>query len=142
MEWKKAAEKHGLPGVIKDFIRTHHGTTSTGYFLTKYLNDGGDPDDVAAFRYDGIKPSTKEQVILMICDSVEAASRSLKQYSAENISALVDSIVDAKMCQGQFSDADISIREINAIKDEIKSYLQQIYHSRVSYPKRKQQAAQ
>lgn len=136
------AEKHGLPQVIREFISSHHGTSSTGYFYTKYLNDGGDPDDVSAFFYNGMKPVTKEHVILMICDSVEAASRSLKQYSAENISALVDSIVDAKMCQGQFSDADISIREINLIKDEIKSYLQQIYHSRVSYPKRKQQAAQ
>lgn len=136
------AEKHGLPQVIREFISSHHGTSSTGYFYTKYLNDGGDPDDVSAFFYNGMKPVAKEHVILMICDSVEAASRSLKQYSAENISALVDSIVDAKMCQGQFSDADISIREINAIKDEIKSYLQQIYHSRVSYPKRKQQAAQ
>jgi membrane-associated HD superfamily phosphohydrolase len=74
----------------------------------------------------------------MICDSVEAASRSLKHYSEESISALVDSIVDGKMSQGQFSDADISIREINSIKDVIKSYIQQMYHSRVSYPKRKQ----
>ncbi len=132
------AEKHGLPHVIKDFISSHHGTSSTGYFYTKYLNDGGDPDDVAAFFYDGFKPVTKEQVVLMICDSVEAASRSLKHYSAESISALVDSIVDGKMSQGQFSEADISIREINSIKDVIKSYIQQMYHSRVSYPKRKQ----
>ena len=132
------AEKHGLPHVIMDFISSHHGTSSTGYFYTKYLNDGGDPDDVAAFFYDGFKPVTKEQVVLMICDSVEAASRSLKHYSAESISALVDSIVDGKMSQGQFSEADISIREINSIKDVIKSYIQQMYHSRVSYPKRKQ----
>ena len=132
------AEKHGLPHVIMDFISSHHGTSSTGYFYTKYLNDGGDPDDVAAFFYDGFKPVTKEQVVLMICDSVEAASRSLKHYSAESISALVDSIVDGKMSQGQFSEADISIREINSIKEVIKSYIQQMYHSRVSYPKRKQ----
>jgi putative nucleotidyltransferase with HDIG domain len=132
------AEKHGLPHVIREFISSHHGTSSTGYFYTKYLNDGGDPDDVAAFFYDGFKPVTKEQVVLMICDSVEAASRSLKHYSEESISALVDSIVDGKMSQGQFSDADISIREINSIKDVIKSYIQQMYHSRVSYPKRKQ----
>ena len=132
------ADKHGLPHVIKDFISSHHGTSSTGYFYTKYLNDGGDPDDVAAFFYDGFKPVTKEQVVLMICDSVEAASRSLKHYSAESISALVDSIVDGKMSQGQFSEADISIREINSIKEVIKSYIQQMYHSRVSYPKRRQ----
>ncbi len=132
------ADKHGLPHVIKDFISSHHGTSSTGYFYTKYLNDGGDPDDVAAFFYDGFKPVTKEQVVLMICDSVEAASRSLKHYSAESISALVDSIVDGKMSQGQFSEADISIREINSLKEVIKSYIQQMYHSRVSYPKRRQ----
>ena len=72
------AEKHGLPGIIKEFIVSHHGTTSTGYFLTQYLNDGGDPEDVAEFYYDGVKPVTKEQVVLMICDAVEAASRSLR----------------------------------------------------------------
>lgn len=130
------AEKHGLPGVIKDFIKTHHGTTSTGYFLTKHLNDGGDPEDVAAFRYDGIKPSSKEQVILMICDAVEAASRSLKDYSQESISELVERIVAGKTAEGQLDDADISLKEINVVKAEIKSYLQQMYHSRIAYPKR------
>lgn len=136
------AEKNGLPQVIRDFIVSHHGTSSTGYFYTKYLNDGGDPSDVSDFFYDGMKPVTKEQVILMICDSVEAASRSLKDYSEDSISRLVDSIVEAKASQGQFSDADISLREINAIKEEIKSYIRQIYHSRVSYPKRNSKAAE
>ena len=132
------AEKHGLPGIIREFIASHHGTTSTGYFLTQYLNDGGNPDDVAEFYYDGVKPSTKEQIILMICDAVEAASRSLKEYSPENISSLVDRIVEGKIKEDQFTDADISIREINRLKEVIKAYLQQMYHSRVSYPKRKQ----
>lgn len=132
------ADKNGLPGIIKEFIASHHGTTSTGYFLTQYLNDGGDPTDVAEFYYDGIKPSTKEQVILMICDAVEAASRSLKEYSQESISALVDRIVDGKTKENQLTDADISIREINRLKEVIKAYLQQMYHSRVSYPKRKE----
>lgn len=131
------ADKNGLPGIIKEFIASHHGTTSTGYFLTQYLNDGGDPADVAEFYYDGIKPSTKEQVILMICDAVEAASRSLKEYSPESISALVDRIVDGKTKEDQLTDADISIREINRLKEVIKAYLQQMYHSRVSYPKRR-----
>lgn len=134
------AEKNGLPEMIREFIASHHGTTSTGYFLTQYLNDGGNPDDVAEFYYDGIKPSTKEQVILMICDAVEAASRSLKDYSKESISSLVDRIVDGKAKDGQLSDADISLREINTLKEVIKSYLMQIYHSRVSYPKRKEKA--
>ena len=132
------AEKNGLPGIIKEFIVSHHGTTGTGYFLTQYLNDGGDPDDVAEFYYDGVKPVTKEQVILMICDAVEAASRSLKEYSQQNISSLVDRIVDGKAKEDQLSDADISIRDINRMKEVIKSYLMQMYHSRVSYPKRKE----
>lgn len=131
------AEKHNLPGVLKDFIRTHHGTTSTAYFLNKYLADGGDPEDVSAFYYDGVRPVTKEQVILMLCDAVEAASRSLKDYSAESISELVDRIIDGKSDEGQLADSDISLREIATIKDVLKSYLLQMYHSRVAYPKRK-----
>lgn len=134
------AEKHGLPSEIKDFIVSHHGTTSTGYFLTQYLNDGGNPDDVSEFYYDGKRPVTKEQAVLMICDAVEAASRSLKDYSQESISGLVDRIVDGKAKEKQFDDADVSLREVSTLKDVIKSYLQQMYHSRVSYPKRKARA--
>ena len=131
------AEKHHLPQVLKDFIISHHGTSTAGYFYTKYLNDGGDPDDVADFFYNGHKPTTKEQVILMIADAVEAASRSLKDYSPENISRLVDSIIDGKSAAGQFTEADISLREINTVKEVIKTYIQQMYHSRVVYPRRR-----
>ena len=130
------AEKHGLPGIIRDFITTHHGTTPTAYFLNTYLNAGGDSEDVADFYYDGVNPTTKEQVILMFCDAVEAASRSLKDYSHENISLLVDRIVDGKISDGQLIDADITLREIAVIKDTMKTYIQQMYHSRVAYPKR------
>ena len=130
------AEKYGLPQEIKDFIITHHGTTSTGYFHTKYLNDGGDPDDVAEFFYDGRRPVTKEQVILMLCDTIEAASRSLKDYSKESISGLVTRIIDGKADSGQLSDSEMSIRDLNVLKEVISSYLQQMYHSRVVYPKR------
>ena len=132
------AEKYGLPDEVKSFIASHHGTTPAAYFLTKYLNDGGDPEDVSGFYYDGVRPVAKEEVVLMICDAIEAASRSLKTYSPESISALVDAIVDGKAKENQFADSDISLREINIMKDEIKSYLQQMYHSRVSYPKRKE----
>ena len=132
------AEKYDLPGVIKDFIASHHGTTSTAYFLTQYLNDGGDPADVADFYYDGRRPVTKEQVVLMICDAVEAASRSLRDYSAESISSLVDKIVNGKAKENQFDEADISLREVSTLKEVIKSYLQQMYHSRIAYPKRKE----
>lgn len=131
------ADRYGLPEVLKDFIRTHHGTTNTAYFYNKYLNDGGDPDDVAEFYYDGVKPTTKEQVILMLCDTIEAASRSLKDYSPENVSSLVDRIIEGKVDDCQLSNADISLRELNILKDVIKSYLMQMHHSRVAYPKRK-----
>lgn len=134
------ADKYGVPGVLKDFIRTHHGTTCTAYFMTQYLNAGGDPAETEEFYYNGVKPVTREQVILMLCDAVEAASRSLKDYSEQSISALVDKIVDGKADDGQLSDSDISLREVNRIKEVMKSYLKQMYHSRVSYPKREAKA--
>lgn len=130
------AEKHNLPQVLKDFIVTHHGTTCASYFLTKYLNEGGDPEDVADFYYGGVKPVTREQVILMLSDAVEAASRSLKDYSGNNISNLVDKIAEGKANEGQFDEADITLKELNTIKDVMKSFLQQVYHSRIEYPKR------
>lgn len=130
------AEKHGLPDVVTDFITTHHGTTSASFFYNKYLSEGGDPQDRSSFFYTGIKPRSKEQVILMICDAVEAASRSLKDYSAESISELVERIVAGKISEGQFDDASVSMKEINVLKREIKEYLQQMYHSRIAYPKR------
>ncbi len=130
------AEKYGLPSVIKEFILTHHGTSCTGYFYNKYLNEGGDPAQVSEFFYPGSKPVTKEQVILMLCDSVEAASRSLKDYSQDSLSSLVDKIVAGKIDAGQFSEAEISLSELNVIKAVMKNQLQQIYHARVAYPKR------
>lgn len=130
------AEKNGLPSVIKKFINTHHGTSCTGYFYNKYLNEGGNPDDVAEFFYTGEKPVTKEQVILMLCDGVEAASRSLKDYSAESISDLVEKIVRGKIDEGQLTEAEISLSELNVVKQVMKNYIQQMYHARVAYPKR------
>ena len=129
------AEKHNLPKVLKDFIVSHHGTTCASYFLTKYLNDGGDPQDVADFYYKGVKPLTKEQVILMLSDGVEAASRSLKDYSEESISNLVDRIIDGKANDGQLDEADITLKELNTIRGVMKSFMQQVYHSRIEYPK-------
>lgn len=134
------ADKYGVPDVLKDFIKSHHGTTCTAYFMTQYLNAGGDSAETDEFYYNGVKPVTREQVILMLCDAVEAASRSLKDYSEKSISALVDKIVDGKADDGQLSDSDISLREVNRIKEVMKSYLKQMYHSRVSYPKRESRA--
>jgi putative nucleotidyltransferase with HDIG domain len=131
------AEEYKIPDPITEFIRTHHGTSNTGYFYNKYLNEGGDPSDVSCFFYKGRKPQTKEQIILMICDSVEAASRTLKDNSPETFSTFVENIVAGKMNIGQFDEADISLKQLNTVKEVIKGYLSQIYHERVAYPQRK-----
>ena len=128
------AKENKLPDLVTDFIRTHHGTSNTGYFFTKYLNEGGDPEDADCFFYKGAKPRSKEQIILMICDSVEAASRTLKDYSPETFSTFVENIVAGKMKIGQFDDAEISIKQLNTVKEVLKAYLSQIYHERVVYP--------
>ena len=131
------ADEHRLPDEIKAFIRTHHGTGAAAYFLNQYLNEGGDPEDTSAFYYHGQKPTTKEEVILMICDSIEAASRTLKEYTPEACDRFVEGIVSSKERAGQMEDADITIHDLNLLKSILKSYLQQLYHGRVVYPKRK-----
>ncbi len=128
------AEKYKLPPVIRDFIATHHGTTKAAFFYSKWVNGGGDPSDVADFTYPGPRPVTKEQVILMLCDTLEAASRTLKDHTPQGISDFVDRIVKGKMNEGQFEDADISLRELHAVSENLKEYIRQVYHSRVVYP--------
>ena len=130
------ADKYGLPSMVRDFIATHHGTTCTVYFYNKYLLEGGSEEDRGDFCYDGLKPKTKEQVVLMLCDAVEAASRSLKDYSAESISELVERIINGKIDDGQLSDSEISMSELSTVKEVMKSYIQQMYHARIAYPKR------
>ena len=130
------AAENRLPDVIQDFILTHHGTSNTSYFYNKYLNEGGDPNDVSDFFYKGRKPQTKEQIILMICDTLEAASRTLKDNSAATFSVFVENIVASKMKIGQFDQADISIKDLNTVKETLKAYLSQIYHEREVYPQR------
>ena len=128
------ARKHRLPSVVVDFIRTHHGTTLTGYFWGKYITAKGDPSQRGHFVYPGPAPTTKEQIILMLCDSIEAASRTLSDYSPEACSVFVEKIVQGKMDQGQFENADISIKELGLLKESIKQYLAQMHHGRVVYP--------
>ena len=136
-EGVERAHKHRLPEALIDFIRSHHGTTVTGYFYNQYLQAGGDPARIDEFRYQGVKPVTKEQIILMLCDSVEAASRTLKEFTPEAYSEFVERIVAGKMEEGQFEHADISISELGTVKDTLKQYLAQIHHERVVYPERK-----
>lgn len=129
------AERNNIPKVVRDFILTHHGTTCTAYFYNKYINDGGDPADTQTFFYKGELPWTKEQVILMICDTIEAASRTLKDNTPETFDKFVENIVASKINAGQLDNADISLKEIGIIKSVLKSYLGQIYHERIVYPK-------
>jgi len=136
-EGVELAQKHRLPDMIIDFIRSHHGTTTTGYFWGQFLAAGGDPARADEFRYPGIKPETKEQIILMLCDSIEAASRTLTEYTPEAYSAFVERIVAGKMEEGQFEYADISISELGTVKETIKQYIAQTHHERVAYPKKK-----
>ncbi len=129
------ASRYEIPGVVSDFILTHHGTTCTAYFYNKYLQEGGDPADVSEFYYNGSRPWTKEQAIVMICDTIEAASRTLKDNMPETFDRFVESIVASKISAGQLDNADISLKEITVMKAVLKSYLGQIYHERVVYPK-------
>lgn len=131
------AQAHNLPSVVSDFILTHHGTTCVSYFYDKYLKEGGDPSHKIDFCYQGPVPQTREQVILMLADTLEAASRSLKDYSSESVSDLVERLVSYKIEDAQLEQADITIRELTTVKTVMKTYLAQIYHERIKYPKRK-----
>ncbi len=129
------AKKYGLPEQIVDFIRTHHGTSKTKYFYNKQLADFPDmPIDEQAFTYRGPKPFSRETAIVMMVDSVEAASRSLKNHSEEAISKLVDSIIDAQIADDQYSNSNITFRDVNRAKIILKKTLQSIYHVRIEYP--------
>lgn len=128
------ARKRRLPNVVVDFIRTHHGTTVAGYFWSKHLSAKGSPELKSHFTYPGPAPTTKEQVVLMLCDSVEAASRTLNEYTPQAFSDFVEKIVQGKIDQGQLLNAEITIKELNDVKQAIKQYLAQMHHGRVAYP--------
>lgn len=134
----KLADRNDLPQVIKDFIRTHHGKGLTRYFYISYKNEHPDEDvDMEAFRYPGPNPFTKEQAILMMADSVEAASRSLQGYTEESISALIDKIIDGQVNEGYFKECPITFKDISTIKTVFKEKLKTMYHTRIKYPELK-----
>ncbi len=128
------AAKYRLPEEVAAFIRTHHGTTRTGYFYNKFVSEGGDPADTADFTYPGGKPQTREQVVVMLCDTVEAAARTLGDNSAKAYSDFVDRMIEGKNKEGQFDEADISIADLLAVGEALKTYLAQMYHERIAYP--------
>ena len=137
-EGLKLAEKHNLPKVIKDFINTHHGHGLTKYFYISYQNEHPNEEvDTEMFRYPGVDPFTKEQAILMMADSVEAASRSLPEYTEESIGSLVDKIIDTQVADGFFKECPITFKDIAMVKALFKEKLKTMYHTRITYPELK-----
>lgn len=129
------AEKAGLPEAIIDFIRTHHGAGKAKYFYNSYCNaHPGEPVDESLFTYPGPNPFTRETAILMMADSVEAASRSLNEYTDETIRALVNKIIDGQIADGLMRNAPLTFRDIDKIKTTFVEKLKTMYHTRISYP--------
>jgi len=134
-EGLKLAEKFNLPGIIKDFISTHHGTGLTKYFYINYCNEHPDEQvDKEMFQYPGPNPFTREQAILMMADTVEAASRSLNEYTEESISTLTNKLIDSQVAGGFFRECPITFRDIALVKSVLIERLKSIYHTRISYP--------
>lgn len=134
-EGLKLAEKFNLPGIIKDFISTHHGTGLTKYFYINYCNEHPDEQvDKEMFQYPGPNPFTREQAILMMADTVEAASRSLNEYTEESISTLTNKLIDSQVADGFFRECPITFRDIALVKSVLIERLKSIYHTRISYP--------
>ena len=134
------AEKANLPQIIKDFILTHHGNGLAKFFYIQYKNQHPDEDvDPAPFSYPGPNPFTREQAILMIADGVEAASRSLNEYTEESISQLVNKIIDGDVAEGYFRDCPITFRDLAMAKLVLIERLKSIYHTRIQYPELKKE---
>ena len=137
-EGLRLADKYNLPGIIKDFIATHHGNGITKYFYITYQNEHpNDKIDPTPFTYPGPNPFSREQAILMMADTVEAASRSLPEYTAEAITNLVNRLIDGQVSDGYFRDCPITFHDINVAKQVLIERLKTIYHTRISYPELK-----
>ncbi|OFX24784.1 MAG: hypothetical protein A2033_03910 [Bacteroidetes bacterium GWA2_31_9] len=132
------ARKYNIPNQIIDFMRTHHGNMKVLYFYRSYMNKYPNKEvDINKFTYPGVSPFTKEHAILMMSDSVEAASRSLKEVSEESITALIDRVIDYQIKEKQYENSDITFRDISKAKTVLKQKLLNIYHVRIEYPDEK-----
>lgn len=132
------AQKHGLPDSVIDLIRTHHGRSTTRYFYNSYCNEHpGEWVDPEPFTYPGPNPFTREQGILMLADSVEAASRSLSEYTEEGIRKLIDKLIDGIVSEGLLNDTPLTFRDIKSIKEVFYTKLKTMYHARIAYPDKK-----
>ncbi|MBR1901942.1 MAG: HDIG domain-containing protein [Bacteroidaceae bacterium] len=131
----RLADKYQLPSVIKEFISTHHGKSLAKYFYVSYKNAFPDKEvDEHVFTYPGPNPVTVEQAILMMADSIEAASRSLSEYTEESLNSMVDRIIDDQVTSGYFAQCPISFLEIAEAKEVFKTKLRTMYHTRIQYP--------
>ena len=140
-EGLKMADKYNLPAVIRDFIATHHGQGKAKFFYIRYHNEHPDePVDDLLFTYPGPNPFTREQACLMMADTVEAASRSLPDYTEQSIRGLVERLIDAQVADGYFRECPITFRDIQYAKTVLIEKLKTIYHTRVSYPNEKKQS--
>lgn len=136
------AEKAKLPKMIRKFITEHHGAGKARYFYTTYCNAHPDEEvNPSLFSYPGPNPQSKETSLLMMADSVEAASRSMTDHSPEAISALVNKIIDSQIAEGLHNESPLSFRDVRAIKDVFAQRLRTMYHSRISYPEMKKAPA-
>lgn len=141
-EGLKRADRAGLPAVIKDFIAQHHGAGKAKYFYFTYCKQHPDENvDPAPFTYPGPNPSSREASVLMMADSVEAASRSLTEHTPQAIRSLVDKIIDSQIADGLHNESSLSFRDVQTIKDAFTRRLMTIYHSRIAYPDAPKNAA-
>lgn len=139
-EGVKLAKKAGLPALLIDFIRTHHGTTLTAYFYHQHLEQGGKKEDIERFQYPGPRPRSKEEAILMMADSIEAAGKSLNHPTEEELYGLIDKIIDGKQQSGQFKDSLISFRELEQCRLVFRQIMKSVHHVRVAYPEQEEEA--
>lgn len=129
------ARQYGLPAEVQDFIRTHHGTTYTGYFFAKEKELHPDGDfDASLFRYPGPRPYSRETAVVMIVDTVEAACRSMKEHTKEATDKMVDNLIDGKIKAGQLDNCPLNYGDISKIRHILKEKMMSIYHVRVEYP--------
>ena len=128
------AKKYKLPDIVIDFIRTHHGTSRVEYFYRKYKEDHPDTDQFDQFHYPGPKPFSKETAIVMMSDAVEASTRSIPEKTEQNLSEMIDKVIGHQLSTGQYDNAEITMKEINTIREAFKRFIRGVYHVRISYP--------
>jgi len=134
----KIARQDNLPRIILEFIQTHHGTSRVEYFYRNYLKKvPAEQVDETKFRYPGPKPSTREMAVVMICDGIEAATRSIKDKNQETLSRMIDAIIDGKINDGQLKEAPLTLKEIEITRSVLKELINSMYHVRIEYPNAK-----